>query len=301
MSGTFIISFDCEGNWGMADRLGAWSEKSFSTANLLQNYRDLLSLLDDFGFHATFAFVGAYTLSVEEFLERRTEYEQMLSSPWCRPVAEALKLSRYEGWFNPEAPALVLKAGHEIASHGFSHRSLGPDATREVVRWELDALRRLELFRERPLTFVYPRNQVGFVDELQARGIVGYRDRRAHRFGRAQSLLAELNVMGSAEPHVRHSPVIPIPAGFFLNWRRGGRRMIPAAITIRRWRSLLTDAAKRNRVVHLWSHPHNYLTGDGMLSTFREILRVAGETRKEEGLVSRTQLDYVRYVRSNLT
>jgi hypothetical protein len=47
-------------------------------------------------------------------------------------------------------------------------------------------------------------------------------------------------------------------------------------VTVLRWTSLLRDAAKHDRVVHLWSHPHNFLTGDGMLPMFREIVRVAG-------------------------
>jgi hypothetical protein len=297
MSGTFIISFDCEGKWGIADCLEPSVEALFTTARLLQNYRDLLSILDEFGFRASFAFVGAYTLSPQAFLERRAEYEPMLSSPWCRPVAAALQRWRYDGWFNPEAPALVRRSGHEIAAHGFSHTSLGPEARRDVVRWELAALRRLELFRDRPLTFVYPRNEVGFVDELQSHGIVGYRDGRTPRGGRAASLLAEFNISGSAEPHARHAAVVSVPAGFFFNWRRGGRRMVPAAITIRRWRALLSDAAAHHRVVHLWSHPHNYLTGVGMLSTFREILRIADAVRRDQGLVNRTQLEYVQDVR----
>ena len=101
MSGVFIISFDCEGKWGVADHLDARIEESFTTANLLQNYRDLLALLGEHGLCATFAFVGAYTLSAEAFLDRRVEYEPLLSSSWCREFAAALQRGQLEGWFNP--------------------------------------------------------------------------------------------------------------------------------------------------------------------------------------------------------
>ena len=300
MSGVFIISFDCEGKWGVADHLDARIEESFTTTNLLQNYRDLLALLGEHDLRATFAFVGAYTLSAEAFLDRRVEYEPLLSSAWCREFAAALQRGQLEGWFNPEAARLVARAGgHEIAGHGFSHRPLTPaDATRDEVRWELDALRRLDLFHDQSWTLVYPRNQIGYVDELGDHGIVGYRERRQPAFGRAGALLSELNVVAAAEPHASDAAAIPIPAGFFLNWRSGGRRMVPAAVTVRRWTSLLRDAAKHDRVVHLWSHPHNFLTGDGMLPMFREIVRVAAAMCMRGDLVNMTQIDYAKRVKS---
>jgi hypothetical protein len=300
MSGVFIISFDCEGKWGMADHLDARIEESFTTANLLQNYRDLLALLGEHGLRATFAFVGAYTLSAEAFLDRRVEYEPLLSSSWCRVFVAALQRGQFEGWFNAEAARLVARAGgHEIAGHGFSHRPLTPaDATRDDVRWELDALRRLDLFHDQSWTLVYPRNQIGYIDELGDHGIVGFRERRQHAFGRASALLSELNVLAAAEPHASDAAAIPIPAGFFLNWRSGARRMVPAAVTVRRWTSLLRDAAKHDRVVHLWSHPHNFLTGDGMLPMFREIVRVAAAMCTRGDLVNMTQIDYAKRVKS---
>jgi hypothetical protein len=186
-------------------------------------------VIGEHGLRATFAFVGAYTLSAEAFLDRRVEYEPLLSSSWCRVFAAALQRGQLEGWFNAEAARLVARAGgHEIAGHGFSHRPLTPaDATRDEVRWELDALRRLDLFHDQSWTLVYPRNQIGYVDELGGHGIVGYRERRQHAFGRAGALLSELNVVAAAEPHASDEAAIRIPAGFFLNWRSGGRRMVP--------------------------------------------------------------------------
>jgi hypothetical protein len=181
MSGVFIISFDCEGKWGVADHLDTRIEESFTTVNLLQNYRDLLALLGEHDLRATFAFVGAYTLSAEAFLDRRVEYEPLLS----------------------------------IRGAAYSRRRCSGGSSRG----------------------------------------------------------------GSM-------------------WRSGGRRMVPAAVTVRRWTSLLRDAAKHDRVVHLWSHPHNFLTGDGMLPMFREIVRMAGAMCTRGDLVNMTQIDYAKRVKS---
>jgi len=235
------------------------------------------------------------------------------AEPWLRPYldfaarafgAHAYQADeRYTRWLYDENPHGAASDGAvvivEIAGHGFSHRPLTPaDATRDEVRWELDALRRLDLFHDQSWTLVYPRNQIGYVDELGDHGIVGYRERRQPAFGRAGTLLSELNVVAAAEPHASDAAAIPIPAGFFLNWRSGGRRMVPAAVTVRRWTSLLRDAAKHDRVVHLWSHPHNFLTGDGMLPMFREIVRVAAAMCTRGDLVNMTQIDYAKRVKS---
>jgi len=50
--------------------------------------------------------------------------------------------------------------------------------------------------------------------------------------------------------------------------------------------------------VHLWSHPHNFLTGDGMLPMFREIVRVAAAMCTRGALVNMTQIDYAKRVKS---
>ena len=62
-----------------------------------------------------------------------------------------------------------------------------------------------------------------------------------------------------------------IPGGYFLNWKQGLRRVIPEAVTLMRWRSILNDAAANDRVALLYSHPHNLIDGPGTLELFEGV------------------------------
>jgi len=63
---TFIISLDCEGKWGMADHISEYHRRTLTNENLLTTYRQLINLLDKWNIEATFAFVGAFSMDVEE-------------------------------------------------------------------------------------------------------------------------------------------------------------------------------------------------------------------------------------------
>ena len=66
--GIVTISFDCEAKWGMADKdydwLGLLDEK-----NVIESYKYILSVLEEFNIPSTFAFVGAMTESKNQFVK----------------------------------------------------------------------------------------------------------------------------------------------------------------------------------------------------------------------------------------
>ena len=64
--GTFVVSLDCEGKWGMADRIDSALDARLTDAKLREAYRRILSLFSDLRLPASFAFVGAFTLSPAE-------------------------------------------------------------------------------------------------------------------------------------------------------------------------------------------------------------------------------------------
>ncbi|SVE06845.1 uncharacterized protein METZ01_LOCUS459699, partial [marine metagenome] len=57
----FILSFDCEGKWGMADIIDNNIDSSITNQNLTMAYRSILALLDKHKIKGTFAFVAALT------------------------------------------------------------------------------------------------------------------------------------------------------------------------------------------------------------------------------------------------
>lgn len=193
------------------------------------------------------------------------------------------------------------------------------------------AVGRLKNFTSR--TLVFPRNQVGFVDSLAPAGISGFREylgmRRLDlalpeslqvRWDALAALGRELKLWQKPQPHppqnmatahpatsesehllpfsttgrTSHSSVVTIPAGYFLNWRVGLRQRIPVKLSVARWSRMLAYAAQHGGMVHLWSHPHNFITGDRQLEFFGEILREAATWVRRGDLLNLTQDEYCR-------
>jgi len=109
---------------------------------------------------------------------------------------------------------------------------------------------------------------------------------------RLSNLLSEINLMKTAVPHALPDRIISIPRGMILNWRYGLRKKIPINFTIRRWKSIISDAVRNDKVVHLYTHPHNFINGDQMFTLFENILRVVSEAQKRNDIINVTQKEY---------
>jgi peptidoglycan/xylan/chitin deacetylase (PgdA/CDA1 family) len=297
----FIVSLDCEGKWGMADHLEG-AHARLGSAELAGAYEKLLALFDRRGVRATFAFVGAFTMSEDEVRSRLPLFQDVgpRAKAWLAPFLADLNAGRPDGWLAPAALAAVARSGaHEIGSHGFSHLPLveGEIGVEEFER-EMASVRSLEAFSRQKdgLTLVYPRGQVGFEDRLAAAGIVGYREspgaRKGERSSGRRHLVDELHPFPRAQAHAAGGACVAIPGGRFLNWRRGPRERIPAAWTVRGWRRTFEDAVRTGGVAHLWTHPHNFLTGRGMYELLDSVLAAAEPLIRSGALWNPTMKEY---------
>jgi peptidoglycan/xylan/chitin deacetylase (PgdA/CDA1 family) len=300
MSGTFIISLDCEGRWGIADRDSRIESGFITNSALIRAYESLLRALSVYEAPATFAFVMALTLTkneVDEWMPRLTDV-QVEGVNWMRNFRRAEAAGDLDGWFCPEAFDLVRDSGlHEIGCHGFRHVPLGNrEVTREEASYELQSATELAKRKKINLmTFVFPRNHVGNISLLAEQGYIGFRN--AHpivgRHGRLGNLARELNIREAAQdPEPSASGLVSVPGGYFLNWRHGFRRAIPEAVTLLRWRSILNDAVANDRVALLYLHPHNLIDGPGTLKLFEGVLQIASKLREAKGLAIITQAQY---------
>ena len=85
--GKLIISYDCEGIWGMMDKIDSLDKKIFNRNALMRLYQELLVIHEKFNLKATFAFVGGFISSKEEFLEAFNKYPGAEAvNRWCKPV-----------------------------------------------------------------------------------------------------------------------------------------------------------------------------------------------------------------------
>jgi peptidoglycan/xylan/chitin deacetylase (PgdA/CDA1 family) len=287
----------------MADRITDYHQTFFTNTNLSRAYSNLLRVLDNKNLKATFAFVGAFTMSADEYYEQRELFgDSHAARIWLKRFVQDVNSGVYDGWFTPQLLQAVIADGrHEIASHGFSHLSFNEAMTSvEDAEHELQAM--TSISRQKgftPKTFVYPRNDIGYRHLLQAFGYVGFRDYlQAPRWasGRVGSLAREFNLFQTSQPHSAREPLISLPPGYFLNWRFGMRQAVPLAITSKRWQSIIDDAVRRRTVAHMWLHPHNLIDGNRQVYLLDRILHYVSQKIHNDEMINCTQVEYTSAV-----
>jgi peptidoglycan/xylan/chitin deacetylase (PgdA/CDA1 family) len=309
--GTFIFSLDCEGYWGMADMVSVPPREGWTSRQFAHIYRRLVQSFDRYEIPATWAFVAAFGHTEEE--ARESDY--LLDQPihyngrdWAAAFKACFARGQTDGWLCPLALDLVrASGGHEIAAHGFSHLPLDEAHTSsEVADRELDLLDGFWLRRGiRTRTFVYPRNQPGHLARL-GRQFDAYRpphplEVRRGPVARLKRLVAELDLWVQPVEHGRAGMPAALPPALLLNHRAGGRCLVPPSVTLARVRRMLRRAIESGKVVHLYSHPHNFITGHGQFDLLSKVLaQVAEHTRCGE-LEVMTQAAYSRRLSAGAT
>ena len=299
MGARFILSLDCEGKWGVADRLGGPEHESLTDVRLREAYGKILQLLDEYRVPSTFAFVGLFGETPGAFHALRPAIDELAARApgYLGPALADITEGTRQGWHGAWAVEAVAERqmGHEIALHGLTHVPWsGVDA--DFIRAELALLPELTSAVRASRTFIYPRNEISHVALLPDAGIEGYRLARPHR-SRARSLLSEFDLSASpeADPPDRTAP-LPIPAGYFVNWRHGPRTLVPVAVSIARARRMLNRAAAMGKVVHYWLHPENVASAPGTLAVLEGIVLEATRLRDAGRCEILTQLDYCRRI-----
>lgn len=324
--GIFTMSFDCEGLWGPST-LTPFLREHLTEDRLRSVYQQLVDLFERYDLKATFAFVGLFTLTRDEVLQHPHWFETASGQQWPRTqeFLNAVHAGHTSGWLSPSSFDIVQCRGrHELGTHGFQHLAIvDQQLTEQDFARELQlAVEAGQLRGHLPRTLIYPRNQVRFEEQLKPHGIVGYRDfigmRRLPlpvsesvqlKWDALAALAREVDLW--AKPHPAFNspwstgargaidganaasdhPVI-IPPGYFFNWRVGLRSRIPPRVTVARWSQLLHRATQSGGMVHLWAHPHNFITGRDQLECFEAVLKIAAEHVRRGSLLNLTQAEY---------
>lgn len=298
MKPIFIISFDCEGKWGMADCITDHHQHHFTEENIAYVYRKILSLLDKYELVATFAFVGLFSLSVDEYKKNFNLHNVSVAHyRWLQAFLDDEKREIWEGWFSPKAFDMVRNnRKHEIASHGFTHIPLASSlVSSEVMKYELDNMKKIaEIKGVENKTLVYPRNLIGYPDKLKDYKIIGYRNCLASKMLPIFNLAREFNILQHAHQFniAITDDCVVIPAGYMLNWRASMRKTIPMFVTKLRWQHIVRDAIENTKVVHLWTHPHNFIDGSDQFKLFEEVLKDFSSFVRNGELMNMAQKEY---------
>jgi hypothetical protein len=296
----FILSFDCEGKWGSADALTHAHRRDLTDEKLREAYGSILDLLDEFEIESTFAFTGAFSQSPRHFERLRPELDRLsrLAPDYLGPALADVDATRGDGW---HGHALVEAVGaarvlHEIALHGVTHV---PWTTMDqsFVEAEMCLFEALEGPVRESRTFIFPRNLIAHSQILRKHDFEGYRLARPER-SRLAALMSEFDLSVAPERPKPGNGIVRIPAGFFLNWRHGLRRVVPPQVTELRAERLLDRAVREGGVVHYWLHPENVASAPATLNQLRSIVRNVAAVRSAGHCDVLTQLGYCRWIES---
>jgi peptidoglycan/xylan/chitin deacetylase (PgdA/CDA1 family) len=284
----------------MADHITEHHDRFINRKALVRAYKSLRTLLAEYDVPATFAFVMGFVLSERERARLAEHFcdVNVDGRNWMRNFRAAEVRCNLDGWFCPEALEIIReRPEHEIGCHGFRHVPLADGAvSRDDAAFELAAASLAAQIKQiLPKTFVFPRNQVGHLDLLRREGYVGYRAAppQSRIGGRFANLAMEFHTRAKAHERLSAAHgLIPIPAGYFLNWRSGLRRIVPQWVTALRWQSIIDDAVQRDLVAHVWLHPHNVIDGPTTLDSLSMLLRQVAHARDTRGLRTLTQVAY---------
>lgn len=304
-AGTLIISLDFELMWGMFDKV----TPATYGANLAGTHTavpKLLELFTEHHIHATWATVGMLTH------QAAADLNESLQEVPVKPTYQNPTFSAYDHWraltathteahyFAPHLVALITATpNQEFASHTFSHyycREAQVDAiqAREAFKADCAAFKAATPTGVHVSSMVFPRNQWtnAALATLASFGFTAFRGTEEHFLYRARTDAVQnnpfirllrlldhyINLSGyhtyaQSAALVHESGLVNLPASRFLRpW--SARLAFLEPLRLRRIKNVMTHAAKRGEVFHLWWHPHNFgVNQDENLKVLQNILK----------------------------
>ena len=274
--GSLTLSFDCEGKWGMSDITTEWNKK-LTDEKLIKAYDYILEVLEEYNLKATFGIVGAFTETKKEFFQNSlSQFKGSNHLDWINCSIKKIEEDP-EGWFLPEILEMIKRTSeHEICSHSYSHVPMNTLDAREA----LDELLLVENWKERNnlecSSFIFPRNLIAHPQLLSKFKIEKHRDKPNMI---SNSLIEELNIFKKGE-YKRTKSNQTVPGGIFINWQYGFRKYIPNKLTLMRYKSIINDSKRNNKVAHFWVHPHNFITASKTKTVFEDLCKLSSKAIK---------------------
>lgn len=267
---TVVISLDLELCWGSFDlsfdkeliKMARWTHDIGAPS--------LLRLLTRNHLSASWAIVGAMMQrSLPDVSGLPEVFYPHFNKPWFSYVPKRGSESSHPEWYGASLVKRIRSAEpkQEIGFHSFSHVPFVPPGitkTRAVAEFDLCARTAKELGM--PTTsFIFPRNRVGFLQDLGQAGFTCFRDVDQLNFPFANRTARSLymvfaDLVGLApclvEPSLKEG-IVSIPGSLLIRCADGWRKHIPDASRLRRLRKGLELVQRRGGVFHVWFHPEN--------------------------------------------
>ncbi len=280
-TGKLIISLDFELYWGILDHVPL-QDKRLYFDNTRKAIPKILKLFEDYDIQATWATVGfLFFENLDELLQNMPEkiphYSHPVLSTYNYIHKNQDEIKKYPEYFF--APGLIKQIvntkGQEVATHTFSHYyCLEKGQTKEDFKSDIEAHRSIADKMGISLkSLVFPRNQYNkeYLDICMELGLKVIRvnpkkwfwnmERKETLFKkiiRTADAYLPLNDFSFDENDIYKykKQLVLLPASRFFRPISG--LSILNKLRINRIKKEMSLAAKKNKVYHLWWHPHNF-------------------------------------------
>lgn len=285
-NGKLIISLDFELHWGGVE-LWNLEEKKDYFLNTRIAIPKMLALFEKHDVHCTWATVG--------FLFANDLVTLKSFMPELKPTYNNSNLNYYSLFDNNNVDAdeqtdpfhygysliqkIIATKNQELASHTFCHYYCNEDG-QDVIQFESDISAAQKIaksnFNLELKSLVFPRNQFNsaYLEVAKKSGIQVFRSNPNvwfwnRNFGKITSLFRAVDTLFPISKSltykesdiVYNNGIVELPASRFFRPYVEKEKMI-RKFKLRRILNEMTLAAKRNRIYHLWWHPHNF--GDAL-------------------------------------
>jgi hypothetical protein len=292
-NGTFVLSLDTELCWGVVDK----PDKLIKNKKYYEQARDcivdILKLLEKYNIPATWAIVGH--LFLEECVsvngQKHSDIPRSTYPHYLKDWFEESPCSnRMEAplWYGRDIIENIMSCSvhQEIASHSFAHILYGDENTRRAtVQADLtNCVNEAQKLNLELKSFVFPRNNVGYIDELSNFGFKAYRGEEPawyrsfpKQIRRICHLLDHLLAISPSVSLPKYEQgIYNIPSSMFYFSTNGIRGLIPLKIRIYKAKKGIRKAVALKKVFHLWFHPFNIATNKskllyGLEEIFKEV------------------------------
>lgn len=291
--GIFVLSLDTELCWGVVDK----PEQLKNNIKYYEQARNciekILILLEKYNISATWAIVGHLFLQECNSTEEQKHLEIPRSTyPWYAKdwFEESPCTNDKEEplWYGQDIIKKIIncKVYQEIGCHSFAHIPYGDKNTkRAAVRADLSScVCEAEKLGLKLRSFVFPRNNVGYIDELKNFGFEIYRGEEPSWYKdfskRIRKVCHIIDQFLAITPPVSipeyDKELFNIPASMFYLPMNGFRSLIPLSFRIHKAKKGIKKAISEKKVFHLWFHPFNIATNQekllyGLEEIFKEV------------------------------
>lgn len=314
MKGNFIISLDFELMWGVLDKR---TEESYGT-NIQAVHLiipRLLDLFEKYNIKTTFSSVGMlHHATIDELKETLPKSLPKYNQAQLSSYHYFEKINNPQYYFAPDLLKLIQQKGHEVGTHTYSHYyCLEEGQTIESFECDLQLAKNISEKNNFPFkTLVFPRNQYNkdYLSICYQEGLKAFRGNEKSWMYKASQgkdqnpvrrilrlVDSYINISGHNIGSIeKEGDMLNISASRFLRPYSPKLRSL-SALRLRRITKSMTKAAEKNKIFHLWWHPHNFGSyTDENFIFLEKILKHFSKLNDRFGMESHSMLSLVKKI-----